>query len=197
MTPSFPCTCPLMPNSWVRYSWAPPPPGEWVCWSTTGMEACPTTVRGTHIFFYILVKLRKEQIHIAMKINDITYNFLPLGTYSTVFTEIGCIPMVYNAYIPGSGWMTIRWERPLTNHRSEYLTSPLNTMLMFILTLFCHDLWHSTFSSVPLKTKYLIPSWWNITNNIRYYHHDIKKSMYLLSKFKVICRQIRIIIRLK
>ncbi|XP_062244476.1 ependymin-like [Platichthys flesus] len=36
------------------------------------------------------------------------YGSLPNnGKYTTVFTEIGCIPMVYNAYTPASGWMTI------------------------------------------------------------------------------------------
>lgn len=43
--PSFPCMCLLMLNWWVRYSWAPLPPGEWVCYPTPGMEACQTMVR--------------------------------------------------------------------------------------------------------------------------------------------------------
>ncbi|XP_071361538.1 ependymin-like [Trachinotus anak] len=29
------------------------------------------------------------------------------GTYSTVFTEIGCIPMTHTSYTPESGWTTI------------------------------------------------------------------------------------------
>ncbi|XP_019939579.1 ependymin-like [Paralichthys olivaceus] len=29
------------------------------------------------------------------------------GMYSTVFSEIGCIPIFYNAYTPASGWNTI------------------------------------------------------------------------------------------
>ncbi|KAG7485574.1 ependymin-like [Solea senegalensis] len=29
------------------------------------------------------------------------------GTYSTVFSEIGCIPMTYTAFTPASGWTTI------------------------------------------------------------------------------------------
>ncbi|XP_040892878.1 ependymin-like [Toxotes jaculatrix] len=29
------------------------------------------------------------------------------GMYTTVFTEIGCIPMTYTSYTPESGWMTI------------------------------------------------------------------------------------------
>ncbi|CAB1428328.1 unnamed protein product [Pleuronectes platessa] len=36
------------------------------------------------------------------------YGSLPNnGKYTAIFTEIGCIPMVYNAYTPASGWMTI------------------------------------------------------------------------------------------
>ncbi|XP_060923450.1 ependymin-like [Limanda limanda] len=36
------------------------------------------------------------------------YGSLPNNSkYTAVFTEIGCIPMVYNSYTPGSGWMTI------------------------------------------------------------------------------------------
>ncbi|XP_036950922.1 ependymin-like [Acanthopagrus latus] len=31
----------------------------------------------------------------------------PNGFYSTVFSEIGCIPMTYTAYTPASGWITI------------------------------------------------------------------------------------------
>lgn len=44
---SFPCKFPLMLNWWVRYSWAPLLPGEWVCSSTPGMEACHRTVRSS------------------------------------------------------------------------------------------------------------------------------------------------------
>ncbi|XP_022611390.1 ependymin-like [Seriola dumerili] len=29
------------------------------------------------------------------------------GTYTTVFSEIGCIPMTYTSYTPESGWITI------------------------------------------------------------------------------------------
>ncbi|XP_035022997.2 ependymin [Hippoglossus stenolepis] len=47
------------------------------------------------------------------------YGSLPNhGQYSTVFTEIGCIPMVYNAYTPASGWIiisTFNWVVGNTN----------------------------------------------------------------------------------
>ncbi|XP_070782351.1 ependymin-like [Enoplosus armatus] len=36
------------------------------------------------------------------------YGDLPQnGTYSSIFTEIGCIPMTFTAYTPASGWTTI------------------------------------------------------------------------------------------
>uniref|UniRef100_A0A4W6DBF9 Ependymin n=1 Tax=Lates calcarifer TaxID=8187 RepID=A0A4W6DBF9_LATCA len=36
------------------------------------------------------------------------YGSLPNnGMYSTVFTEIGCIPMTYTSFTPESGWTTI------------------------------------------------------------------------------------------
>uniref|UniRef100_A0A665WRF6 Uncharacterized protein n=1 Tax=Echeneis naucrates TaxID=173247 RepID=A0A665WRF6_ECHNA len=30
------------------------------------------------------------------------------GTFTSVFTEIGCIPMTHTGYTPESGWITIR-----------------------------------------------------------------------------------------
>ncbi|XP_072240055.1 ependymin-like [Leuresthes tenuis] len=43
------------------------------------------------------------------------YEALPYnGTYSMVFSDIGCIPLTYSGYSPASGWTTVRLEPGLT-----------------------------------------------------------------------------------
>lgn len=49
----------------------------------------------------------------AHSLLSVLWCFMCSGTYSTVFTEIGCIPLTFTAYTPASGWTTIRWALEL------------------------------------------------------------------------------------
>lgn len=111
--PSFQCKSPPMLNWWVRCSWVPPPPGEWVCLSTPGMETCQTTVR---------VRVKKPDL-------ILTWRWL-LVQFSTCLLVIGAL-MVFTSHVYCFNSLPEFTSSPCAdrNHRNHRIGCPCLLLL--------------------------------------------------------------------
>ncbi|XP_071361353.1 ependymin-like [Trachinotus anak] len=83
------------------------------------------------------------------------YGYLPNnGTYSTVFSEIGCIPMTYTSYTPDSGWTTIStFNWVLGNTNPMDYSPPFFCAKSQLEETETPDTFFSALKSLAMKTK--------------------------------------------